>query len=57
MLDLSRQTYLLYTRFEANPQAMINDDGLCNNLYEIGPGAGLIMPSKLMPFYDSPTCN
>lgn len=35
-----RQQYVLYTKFENNISLMLNDGGLCNNLYEIGPGAG-----------------
>jgi prepilin-type N-terminal cleavage/methylation domain-containing protein len=40
----NRQSYILYVRLEGNPNKTAGDGGLCPNLYEVGPGKGIITP-------------
>lgn len=40
-----RDLYILYVHLENDSEKMQNDGGLCPNLYEFGPGTGIIPPT------------
>ncbi len=46
-----RQKFLLSTVLENDTEAMQKDGGFCSNIYEIGPGVGIIHPLALTTIY------
>jgi prepilin-type N-terminal cleavage/methylation domain-containing protein len=47
--DATRQIYLLSVYLERDPNRMANDGGLCDDVYEVGPGIGILTPPDLGP--------
>jgi prepilin-type N-terminal cleavage/methylation domain-containing protein len=53
-VDYNRQYYILFTKLENNSALMENDGGKCKNIYEHGPGVGIMTPSNT--FFLGTTC-
>lgn len=50
---IGSQSYILYTKLEANDGLMQRDGGLCDNIYETGPGLGTVHAAAAVHYLDA----